>query len=133
MKSMRLIAPALIAVSLPVVSLAWAQGGNPPASTKESGATSGHGMTAVEQTDKGGNVEQTIKDLSEQFNQAALKGDAATYDKLVSDDYISIGIYGTVSTKAELLANYKSGKIKFESIDVPPNAFLSEWSMVVGS
>lgn len=29
---------------------AWGQGGNPPASTKESGATSGKGMTAVEQT-----------------------------------------------------------------------------------
>jgi protein CpxP len=50
MKSMRLIAPALIAVSLLVVSLAWAQGGNPPASTKESGQTSGYGQTAAEQT-----------------------------------------------------------------------------------
>jgi quercetin dioxygenase-like cupin family protein len=29
---------------------AWGQGGNPPASTKESKATSGKGMTAVEQT-----------------------------------------------------------------------------------
>jgi hypothetical protein len=53
MKSMRLIVPALIAVSLLVVSLAWAQGGNPPASTKESKATSGHGMTAAEQTAEG--------------------------------------------------------------------------------
>jgi hypothetical protein len=52
MKSMRLIAPVLFAVCLLVVPLAWSQGGNPPTSTKESGATSGHGMTAVEQTGK---------------------------------------------------------------------------------
>jgi hippurate hydrolase len=37
MKSMRLIAPALVGVCLLVVPLAWSQGGNPPASTKESG------------------------------------------------------------------------------------------------
>jgi cytochrome oxidase Cu insertion factor (SCO1/SenC/PrrC family) len=35
MKSMRLIAPVLVAVCLLVVPLAWSQGGNPPASTKE--------------------------------------------------------------------------------------------------
>jgi hypothetical protein len=29
---------------------AWGQGGNPPASTKASGETSGHGYTGVEQT-----------------------------------------------------------------------------------
>ena len=116
MKKANLVVVAVIC--LLAAPLAFAQGGNPPASTKESRATSGKGMTAVEQTDKGGNVEQTIKDLSEQLNQAALKGDAATYDKLVSDDYISIGIYGTVSTKPDLLANYKSGKLKFEAIEV---------------
>jgi hypothetical protein len=47
-------AAALIAIALVSASLAWSQGGNPPASTKESGATSGHGMTAVEQTGTGG-------------------------------------------------------------------------------
>ncbi len=33
-------------------SAAWAQGANPPASTKESGQTSGQGQTAMEQTAK---------------------------------------------------------------------------------
>ncbi len=50
MKSVKLIAFGLLAMSLLVVPLAWSQGGNPPASTKESGATTGKGMTAVEQT-----------------------------------------------------------------------------------
>lgn len=37
---------------------AWGQGGNPPASTKESGATSGRGVTAVEQTYRGRTSEE---------------------------------------------------------------------------
>jgi hypothetical protein len=42
-----------LAVVLTVATLAWSQGGNPPASTKESGATSGKGMAAAEQTAEG--------------------------------------------------------------------------------
>ena len=64
-----------------------------------------------------GNAEETIKTLSEQLNDAAKKGDTAVYEKLVSDDYVSIGVTGIVSTKADLIANYKSGKTKFDSID----------------
>ena len=56
---MRIIAPVLVAVCLLAAPLALGQGGNPPASTKESGATSGHGMTAAEQTYKE-NAEQQI-------------------------------------------------------------------------
>ncbi len=67
---------------------------------------------------QGGNVEQSVKALTEQLNQAALKGDVATYDKLVADDYISIGILGGAATKAELLEDFKSGKVKFETIEV---------------
>ncbi len=67
---------------------------------------------------QGANVEQSIKAMNEQLNQAALKGDVATYDKLLADDYISISIFGGASTKAELLENFKSGKLKFEAIDV---------------
>jgi ketosteroid isomerase-like protein len=116
MKKANLVVVAVI--GLLAAPFAFAQGGNPPASTKESGATSGKGMTAAEQTGKGGNVEQTIKDLSEQLNQANLKGDFAKFAKLVSDDYVSISIYGTASTKAQILENSKSGKTKFEAIDV---------------
>ncbi len=68
-------------------------------------------------TSAGGSAEETIKSLNEQLNQAAMKGDASVYEKLVSDDYVSIGITGMVSTKADLIANYKSGKTKFDSIN----------------
>jgi ketosteroid isomerase-like protein len=65
-----------------------------------------------------GNAEQTIKSLTDQLNQAALKGDAATYEKLRADDYISISVLGRTSTKAEAVQNFKSGKLKFDAIDV---------------
>jgi hypothetical protein len=47
MKSRRLLALALVAIPWLVTSRARAQGGNPPASPKARGQTSGHGMTAA--------------------------------------------------------------------------------------
>ncbi len=95
---------------------AWAQGGNPPASTKESGATSGHGMTAVEQTYPG-NVEQQIKTLHEQGRQAALSGDAAFFEKNLASKYTGIGGDGRLRTKPEAIQDLKSGAIKYQAID----------------
>jgi hypothetical protein len=71
MRSIRVIGLALVASALLAASLAWSQGGNPPASTKESGETSGHGMTAAEQTAKGtgGNVTGTWTLVSETAHQ----------------------------------------------------------------
>ena len=53
MKQLKLIVFVLTAICLLAVPLALGQHENPPASTKEGGATSGKGMTAIEQTGKG--------------------------------------------------------------------------------
>jgi ketosteroid isomerase-like protein len=66
---------------------------------------------------KGGNVEQTIKALTEQWRQALLKGDVATYDKLTADDFITIGTAGKSFTKAEMVELLKSGKLKYDAYD----------------
>ncbi len=66
---------------------------------------------------QGGNVEQSIKALTEQGRLAALKGDVATIDKLTADDFIGIDPTGGTSTKTEVLENFKSGKLKAEAID----------------
>ncbi|MGZ4821961.1 MAG: nuclear transport factor 2 family protein [Terriglobales bacterium] len=116
MKSIRLIVPALIAVSLLVVSLAWAQGGNPPASTKESGKTSGHGMTAVEQAGRE-NVEKQIAALSDQLTQAFAKADTGFMEKYFADDFTAIHSDGNLSTKAQEIDNVKSGALKWDSVD----------------
>ena len=94
---------------------AWGQGGNPPAFTKESGQTSGHGLTALEQTS--GSVEQQIRTLHDQGRQAALKGDAGFFEKHLTAGYFGIGGDGKLRTKAESVQDFKSGDIKYESID----------------
>jgi len=121
MKSTRLIAPVMVAVCLLVAALAWSQGGNPPASTKESGATSGHGMTAVEQTGRGsegGNAKQELKTLSNQAVQASLKGDSGFVEQYYADDAMVIHSDGKLLTKAQEIESIKSGNLKYESIDV---------------
>lgn len=95
---------------------AWGQGGNPPASTKESKQTSGHGYTAVEQT-YAANVEQQIKTLHDQGREAALKGDAGFFEKCLANTYVGIGGDGRLRTKADVLQDFKLGGIKYESID----------------
>ena len=120
MKSVNPVIFVLFAFSLLVASLVWGQGANPPASTKESGKTSGHGMMAVEQTSQssGGTVEQEIKALQGQLRQATLKGDTSFFEKYWADDYVAIHGDGKLSTKAQEIENFKSGTTRYESIEV---------------
>jgi len=115
MRNLTLLAVVLVVIS----SLAWSQGGNPPASTKESGETSGHGMTAAEETgeSKGGTVEKQIKALHEQSRQAALKGDIRFQEKYLANDYVGIGGDGSILTKDQAIQMLKSGDIRYEAID----------------
>ncbi len=67
----------------------------------------------------GGGVEATIRKLSDKITAAVLKGDTTTLQELYADDYVSISaVTGAPSTKADLINNLKSGKLKYESIDV---------------
>jgi uncharacterized protein (TIGR02246 family) len=91
MKSMRLIAPVLVAVCLLVVPLAWSQAGN---------------------------ADQQIKKLTDQIIAAQLKADTNSYEKLLADDYTAIRGDGTLSTKAQEIENFKSGAVKYETADV---------------
>ncbi len=67
---------------------------------------------------QGGKAEQEIRAINDQLRDAALKGDVATFEKHLADDYVSIGATGAVSTKAQVLDLFRTGKIKYESIDV---------------
>lgn len=93
---------------------AWAQGGNPPAGTKECEETSGHGCTAVEQTF---DVEKDIRTLHEQSRQAALSGDVNFFERHLASNYLGIGDDGRLTTKQETIQEFKSGAVKYESID----------------
>lgn len=95
---------------------AWGQGENPPASTKESGATSGHGMTLVEQTYRETVAEQ-IKSLHEERWQAALKENVGFFEQELANQYFGVGADGRVRTKAETIKDFNAGGIRYEAID----------------
>ena len=90
MKRVQQIALVLITLSLLVVPMAWSQGGN---------------------------AEQQIKTLGEQLNAATLKADTSFLEKVLADDYTGVRGDGSVLTKAQLIEGYKSGSIKYETIE----------------
>jgi ketosteroid isomerase-like protein len=66
---------------------------------------------------KGGKagVEQALMQMERDWTEAGLKKDAATLDKILADDWVGQGPTG-VATKAEALADLKSGDNKYESM-----------------
>jgi len=85
------IALILTILSLLVVPLAWSQGGN---------------------------AEQQIKELVDQHIAALMKEDTNSLEKLLADDCTIIRGDGSFSTKAQEIANVKSGSLKTASTDI---------------
>jgi len=98
MRKVNLIFLALVAIYLLAAPLALGQG--------ETGKA------------KGRNAEEQIKTLTDQVVQAFLKGDTDFFEKNYADDALIIHADGKLSTKAQEIGNFKSGAIKYESIDV---------------
>jgi uncharacterized protein (TIGR02246 family) len=48
--------------------------------------------------------------------QAQIHADAAALDRIYADDFIGIGPSGTVRTKAQVISDFTSGNLKFQSI-----------------
>jgi ketosteroid isomerase-like protein len=48
--------------------------------------------------------------------QAQIGADAAALDRLYAEDFIGIGPSGTVRTKAQVIADFTSGSLRFQSI-----------------
>ena len=60
-------------------------------------------------------VQQEIKKLEEERNQAILKGDFAVIERMTSDDYTFVTLRGEMRTKAEIVSGFKSGSFKYQS------------------
>ena len=63
-------------------------------------------------------TERTISRLRQEYTQALLKHDYAALDRLWADELTFINYRGEVLTKAQRMANLRSGATKFESLDV---------------
>ena len=66
----------------------------------------------------GGSVEQAVEKLDDELFDAAKKGDATVFEKHLADNYIRIGDDGQMLNKAETVDVYKSGRIKWDTIDL---------------
>src|SRR5436305_12992638 len=66
-------------------------------------------------------AEQEVRAAIEQYRTALMKRDTAALERIWADDYTVINASGTVLTKAERLANAKSGATNLGTIESDPN------------
>ena len=64
-----------------------------------------------------GGGEDQIKALLDQSRQAALKGDSSYLEQNASDDYVRVTGDGKLLTKSEMIAAFKNGDVKYQSIE----------------
>ena len=62
------------------------------------------------------NIDQVIRQVDHERIQAQIGADAAALDRIYASDFIGIGPSGTVRTKAQVIADFTSGDLKFQSI-----------------
>jgi ketosteroid isomerase-like protein len=61
-------------------------------------------------------VAEGIRKLDDERIQAQIHADAAALDRIYADDFIGIGPSGIVRTKPQVLADFTSRDLKFQSI-----------------
>ena len=66
--------------------------------------------------DQRSSVEQAIRQLDRERIQAQIGADAVALDRIYSNDFIGVGPSGTVRTKAQVISDFTSGDLKFQSI-----------------
>ena len=66
-------------------------------------------------------AEQEVRQMIEQYRTALTKKDTAALERIWADDYTFINASGAVLTKAERLANQKSGATKLGTIETDPD------------
>ena len=59
--------------------------------------------------------------MMEQYRTALMKRDRAALERIWADDYTFVNATGAVRTKAERLANVKSGATNLDTIEQEPN------------
>jgi ketosteroid isomerase-like protein len=61
-------------------------------------------------------VEQVIRQLDHERIQAQIGADAVALDRIYANDFIGIGPSGRVRTKPQVISDFTSGDLKFQSI-----------------
>lgn len=71
---------------------------------------------SIASKDQKASVERAIRQLDSERIQAQINADAVALDRIYADDFIGIGPSGTVRTKPQVLSDFTSGELKFQSI-----------------
>ena len=79
-------------------------------------ASAGAGQTQSAKSSQGTTVEQAIRKLDDERIQAQIHADATALDRLYAADFIGVGPSGTVRTKPQVIRDFTSGDLKFQSI-----------------
>ena len=66
--------------------------------------------------DQRSSVEEAIRQIDAERIRAQIGADAAALDRIYADDFIGVGPSGTVRTKPEVISDFTSGRLKFQSI-----------------
>jgi uncharacterized protein (TIGR02246 family) len=61
-------------------------------------------------------VEQAIRRLDNERIQAQIGADVVALDRIYADDFVGVGPCGTVRTKTQVISDFTSGDVKFQSI-----------------
>jgi len=63
-------------------------------------------------------AQEEIKKIEQERNEALLKHDTATLDRMTSNDYTFINQRGELRTKAEILRGFKSGSFNYDAREI---------------
>jgi ketosteroid isomerase-like protein len=82
-------------------------------------ALSAAGIASGQQQDKirdPTRIVEAIKKLDNERMQAQIHADAAALERIYADDFIGVGPSGTVRTKPQVISDFTSGDLRFQSI-----------------
>ena len=63
-------------------------------------------------------IEQTLKQMERDWNQATIAKDFKTVDRIMADDWTGVDFHGMTVTKAETMEELKSGESSNESVEL---------------
>ena len=79
-------------------------------------ATIALGQRPNARRDKRSSVEQAIRQVDHERIQAQIDADAMALDRIYAADFIGIGPSGRVRSKPQVISDFTSGDLKFQSI-----------------
>jgi ketosteroid isomerase-like protein len=59
-----------------------------------------------------------VERIERELVAAIAKTDLATYDRIVADDYVAYTVTGDESSKAEIMASYRAGTRRYQSLAI---------------